>query len=110
MGLDGYRLLWPTSVLLIFFEWLIFSGWPVFSGERHLLGLYGRKLKSEEHALMESQVEKPGYVKWDDIEVEQLSSLIGRQFVVGKDVMVARVLLKKGANVPRHQHHNEQIT
>jgi quercetin dioxygenase-like cupin family protein len=87
-----------------------FSGWTVFSGERHLLGLYGRKLNSEEHALMESQVEKPGYVKWDDIEVEQLSSLIGRQFVVGKDVMVARVLLKKGANVPRHQHHNEQIT
>ena len=59
---------------------------------------------------MENQMERPSYVRWKDIEVEQLSSLIGRQFVVGKDVMVARVLLKKGANVPLHHHHNEQIT
>jgi quercetin dioxygenase-like cupin family protein len=36
--------------------------------------------------------------------------LIGRQFVVGKDMMLARVLLKKGAHVPLHSHHNEQIT
>ena len=59
---------------------------------------------------MENQMDRPSYVRWKDIEVEQLSSLIGRQFVVGKDVMVARVLLKKGANVPLHHHHNEQIT
>ena len=59
---------------------------------------------------MENQMERPSYVRWKDIEVEQLSSLIGRQFVVGKDVMVARVLLKKGANVPLHHHHNKQIT
>ena len=59
---------------------------------------------------MEKQMEQPSYVKWKDIEVEQLNPLIGRQFVVGKDVMVARVLLKKGANVPLHHHHNEQIT
>ena len=59
---------------------------------------------------MENQMERPSYVRWKDIDVEQLSSLIGRQFVVGKDVMVARVLLKKGANVPLHHHHNEQIT
>jgi quercetin dioxygenase-like cupin family protein len=59
---------------------------------------------------MESGMERPSYVKWKDIEVEELSPLIGRQFVVGKDVMVARVLLKKGANVPLHHHHNEQIT
>jgi len=59
---------------------------------------------------MESAMERPSYVKWKDIEVEQLSSQIGRQFVVGKNVMLARVLLKKGAHVPLHQHHNEQIT
>ena len=59
---------------------------------------------------MENEMERPSYVRWKDIEVEQLSSTIGRQFVVGKDVMVARVLLKKGANVPLHHHHNEQIT
>lgn len=59
---------------------------------------------------MENQMERPSYVRWKDIEVEQLSPLIGRQFVVGKDVMVARVFLRKGANVPLHHHHNEQIT
>lgn len=42
--------------------------------------------------------------------MERLSSLIGRQFLVGDDIMVARVLLKKGAHVPEHRHHNEQIT
>jgi len=30
--------------------------------------------------------------------------------VVGTNVMVARVLLKKGAKVPQHSHHNEQVT
>jgi quercetin dioxygenase-like cupin family protein len=50
------------------------------------------------------------YTNWDDIEVEQLSPVIGRQFIVGTDTMIARVLLKKGAIVPLHSHHNEQIT
>jgi quercetin dioxygenase-like cupin family protein len=50
------------------------------------------------------------YTRWSDVEIEKLSSLIGRQFVVGTDMMLARVLLKKGAHVPLHSHHNEQIT
>lgn len=50
------------------------------------------------------------YSKWKDIEIESLNSLIGRQMVVGTNVMVARVLLKKGARVPLHSHHNEQVT
>jgi len=29
---------------------------------------------------------------------------------VGQDIMVARVLLKKGCVVPMHSHHNEQIS
>jgi len=53
---------------------------------------------------------KPALTRWADIEVEQLSSLIGRQFIVGSNMMIARVLLKKGAHVPLHSHHNEQIT
>jgi quercetin dioxygenase-like cupin family protein len=57
-----------------------------------------------------SETGKPTYTKWQDIEVERLSSHIGRQFVVGTDVMLARVLLKKDAHVPLHSHHNEQIT
>ena len=39
-----------------------------------------------------------------------MSSTIGRQMLVGTNIMVARVLLKKGAKVPLHSHHNEQIT
>ena len=50
------------------------------------------------------------HIKWNDIEVEAMSSTIGRQLLVGTDIMVARVLLKKGAKVPLHSHHNEQIT
>jgi quercetin dioxygenase-like cupin family protein len=53
---------------------------------------------------------KSTYTRWADVEVEKLSSLIGRQFLVGTDTMLARVLLKKGAHVPLHSHHNEQIT
>jgi quercetin dioxygenase-like cupin family protein len=47
--------------------------------------------------------------KWNDIEVEALSPLLGRQIVVGTNVMMARVFLKKGARVPRHSHYHEQI-
>jgi quercetin dioxygenase-like cupin family protein len=50
------------------------------------------------------------HIKWNDIEVESLSPAIGRQMIVGTNVMVARVLLKKGARVPLHSHHNEQVT
>jgi quercetin dioxygenase-like cupin family protein len=53
---------------------------------------------------------KSAHTRWADVEVEKLSSLIGRQFIVGSNMMVARVLLKKGAHVPLHSHPNEQIT
>ena len=50
------------------------------------------------------------YVPWDSVELEHLNPLLRRQFVVGENVMIARVLLKKGCVVPRHSHHNEQVT
>jgi quercetin dioxygenase-like cupin family protein len=50
------------------------------------------------------------HIKWKDVELEAMSSTIGRQLLVGTNIMVARVLLKKGARVPLHSHHNEQIT
>ena len=56
---------------------------------------------------MSSEVSK---VAWDDMPMEELSPLIGRKFVTGDKVMLAQVFLKKGAIVPKHQHHNEQIT
>jgi quercetin dioxygenase-like cupin family protein len=50
------------------------------------------------------------YIPWHTIPLEQLNPLLQRQFVVGQEIMVARVLLKKGCIVPEHSHHNEQIT
>ena len=50
------------------------------------------------------------YIPWSTIPLEVLNPLLQRQFVVGEDVMVARVLLKKGCIVPLHSHYNEQLT
>ena len=56
---------------------------------------------------MPSEVSKTA---WDAIPMEELSPEIGRKMVSGEKVMLAQVFLKKGAIVPKHQHHNEQIT
>jgi quercetin dioxygenase-like cupin family protein len=50
------------------------------------------------------------YIPWHTIPLEDLNPLLQRQFVVGQEIMVARVLLKKGCIVPEHSHHNEQFT
>jgi|SRR5208282_830297 quercetin dioxygenase-like cupin family protein len=50
------------------------------------------------------------HIPWSSVAVEELNPLLGRHFVVGQNVMLARVLLKKGCLVPEHSHHNEQIT
>lgn len=57
-----------------------------------------------------SKSEALKHERWDAIELETLNPLIQRHFVVGSDVMLARILLKKGAIVPMHSHHNEQVT
>ena len=53
---------------------------------------------------------KPKHIAWKNVEREQLNPLIGREMVVGGRIMLARVLLKKGAHVPMHHRHNEQLT
>jgi quercetin dioxygenase-like cupin family protein len=50
------------------------------------------------------------YIPWQTIPLEDLNPLFQRQFVVGQEIMLARVLLKKGCIVPEHSHHNEQLT
>jgi quercetin dioxygenase-like cupin family protein len=50
------------------------------------------------------------YIPWKNVEHEKLNDLIGREMVVGDSIMLARVFLKKGAHVPEHHHHNEQVT
>ena len=50
------------------------------------------------------------HIPWNTVEIEALNPLLGRQFVVGREIMVARVIMKKGCIVPEHSHVNEQVT
>lgn len=50
------------------------------------------------------------YIPWNTVPLEDLNPLLQRHFVVGQEIMLARVLLKKGCVVPEHSHHNEQLT
>ena len=50
------------------------------------------------------------YIPWKTVEREKLNDMIDRQMVVGDKLMLAHVFMKKGAHVPKHQHHNEQVT
>src|SRR5437588_9090690 len=59
------------------------------------------------HAAASAQLQ---YIPWHTVELENLNPLLQRQFVVGQEIMLARVLLKKGCVVPEHSHHNEQLT
>jgi quercetin dioxygenase-like cupin family protein len=47
---------------------------------------------------------------WDTTPLEELSPLISRRLISSERQMLAHVLLKKGAIVPAHDHHNEQFT
>jgi quercetin dioxygenase-like cupin family protein len=50
------------------------------------------------------------YVRWSEVELETLNPLLQRQLIVGHQVMLSRVLLKKGCVVPMHSHVNEQLS
>jgi quercetin dioxygenase-like cupin family protein len=71
-----------------------------------------RKTVRIKRAAKESRARKMElkHIPWSSIELEDLNPLFQRQFVVGQEIMVARVLMKKGCIVPLHSHHNEQFT
>ena len=50
------------------------------------------------------------HIRWKDVELEKLNPLLDRQLVVGDQLMVSRILLKKGCIVPLHSHVNEQVS
>lgn len=54
--------------------------------------------------------QKPQLLSWDDIKEEKLNNKISRKLAVGKNEMVGRLRLAKGAVVPPHKHVSEQIT
>jgi unsaturated pyranuronate lyase len=41
---------------------------------------------------------------------ETLSDTLARRLITGDQMMLAHVYLKKGCVVPKHSHHNEQLT
>jgi quercetin dioxygenase-like cupin family protein len=48
--------------------------------------------------------------RWEDLDFEELSPRLFRKMVSGENAMVTQVLLKQGAQVPWHDHHNEQFS
>ena len=50
------------------------------------------------------------HLRWDDIPAEPLKGGITRRMISGDRAMIAEVRLRRGDTVPRHAHHNEQLT
>jgi quercetin dioxygenase-like cupin family protein len=50
------------------------------------------------------------HVRWNDMQAEPLKGGMSRRFVATERLMIAHVYFKKGDDVPRHAHENEQIT
>jgi quercetin dioxygenase-like cupin family protein len=50
------------------------------------------------------------FFRWDQMPKEKVTDQISRRLVTGEKMMLAHVYLDKGAIVPKHQHHNEQLT
>ena len=73
----------------------------------------GRKAKTakpEKPKAVSTAKARMQHIPWRSVELEDLNPLLQRHFIVGQEIMLARVLLRKGCIVPEHSHHNEQIT
>lgn len=53
---------------------------------------------------------KVRHFRWDNMPKEVVTDTISRRLITGDDMMLAHVYLDKGAVVPQHSHHNEQLT
>ena len=49
-------------------------------------------------------------IDWDSVPLEAVNDSMQRRIVTGELMTVARIYFKDGFVVPRHSHHNEQIT
>jgi quercetin dioxygenase-like cupin family protein len=47
---------------------------------------------------------------WSAIPVEKMNEKLSRQVIHTEHLTVARIILKRGANVPDHRHSNEQFS
>ena len=55
-------------------------------------------------------LERVTFYRWSDMPKERVSDVLDRRLITGEHVMLTHVYLKKGAIVPQHNHHNEQIS
>jgi quercetin dioxygenase-like cupin family protein len=49
-------------------------------------------------------------LSWDEIPLETVNPMMTRRVITGELMTVARIYFKDGFLVPRHSHHNEQVT
>lgn len=52
----------------------------------------------------------PRVARWEDLPRDAPMALLERERIVGERVMISRVHLRKGCDVPTHAHFNEQIS
>lgn len=57
-----------------------------------------------------TMLERARHYRWDDMEAETLKGTLTRRLITTERMMIAHVYFKKGDDVPRHSHENEQIT
>jgi quercetin dioxygenase-like cupin family protein len=50
------------------------------------------------------------HYRWEELPPEQLKDGLTRRLIASDRMMIAHVYFKKGIEVPRHAHENEQIT
>ena len=50
------------------------------------------------------------FFRWADMPKETVTPQLSRRLVTGERMMLAHVYLEKGCIVPKHSHHNEQLT
>jgi quercetin dioxygenase-like cupin family protein len=50
------------------------------------------------------------HYRWEELPLENLKGSITRRLITSDRMMIAHVHLKKGDDVPRHSHENEQIS
>lgn len=53
---------------------------------------------------------KATFFRWTDMPKEKVNAGLSRRLITGEKLMLAHVYLQKGTVVPRHSHHNEQLT
>ena len=73
----------------------------------------GSKSRSRLKSTVQRRAARPAvlqYIPWNTIPLEDLTPLLQRQMVWGQEIMLARILLRKGCIVPQHSHPNEQLT